>query len=330
MNTKADCTPELSIERAQGLIPEVFYQRYLSGHGKPVILTDAIRSWPALSRWSFDLFKARYGSDNVAPKIFTGKKRLKPMTLGDYLDYLDAPEVMPAGLWLDDKTLFPCTPPESPTPPLYLAWNVFGRHPELLEDIELSPKFVEDWLPSLPAVLRKILDERTVYFAAGLMIGPKNSQTKLHYDFLDTHAYLAQIIGRKKCVLFSPEDSGALYDGKVYLDAPDLEKFPLFRQATRYECILEPGELLFIPYRWWHHVVGLEKSITVNYNFFNRVNFGGYLTQLLRDLPGVVGALEQSPDALAALGIQWTSRGFDFPAAAKCEPLKGPAILPSK
>jgi ribosomal protein L16 Arg81 hydroxylase len=189
------------------------------------------------------------------------------------------------------------------------------RHPELLDDVELSPKFMEDWLPLLPAALRRTLDQATRYFSAGILIGPKNAQIGLHHDFLETHAYLAQIAGRKRCVLFSPEDSAALYRGDVNVDAPDFEKFPLFRNATAYECTLEPGELLFIPYRWWHHVVGLEKSITVNYNFFNHVNFGAYLTHLLRDLPAVVEGLALSPEARAALGIEWTCRGFDFPTS---------------
>jgi ribosomal protein L16 Arg81 hydroxylase len=135
----------------------------------------------------------------------------------------------------------------------------------------------------------------------------------LHYDFLESHAYLAQIVGKKRCTLFSPEDSAALYDGKVNVDAPDFDKFPLLRDATAYECTLEPGELLFMPHRWWHHVVGLEKSITVNYNFFNRVNLGGYITYLLRDLPALVEGIGQCADERAALGIKWTSRGFDFP-----------------
>jgi hypothetical protein len=43
------------------------------------------------------------------------------------------------------------------------------------------------------------------------------------------------------------------------------------------------------------------------------VNFSGYLTQLLRELPVVVNALEQLPGERAALGIKWKSRGFDFP-----------------
>jgi Cupin-like domain len=304
----------LPIERVHGLTPDIFQQRYLAGYGKPVILTDAMNSWMALTQWSFEFFATRYGSDTVAPRTSSGPKCAKLMTLGDYLGYLDAPEKPAPGLWIDSKTLHPRQAPAGPPEhPLYLAWNVFGRHPELLEDFELSPRFVEDWLPLLPAALRRSLDEATRYFAAGLMIGPENGQLGLHYDVLDTHAYLAQIVGRKRCVLYSSADSPALYDGRVNPDSPDYEKFPLFRNATAYECILEPGELLFMPYRWWHHAVCLEKSITVNYNFFNRVNFGGYLTQLLRDLPAVVGGLGKSPDAREALGIKWSSRGFDWP-----------------
>jgi hypothetical protein len=318
MNTAIETYRKLPIERALGRTPEVFHQLYLSGYGKPVIITDAMNSWTALSRWTFDLFKTRYGSDKVAPRIYSGLNSAKLMTLGDYLDYLDAPQGLSPGLWIDAATFHPRQAPTKTSKlPLYLAWSVFVRHPELLEDVELSPKFMEDWLPFLPAALRNTLDQATKYFSAGILIGPKNAQIGLHYDFLETHAYLAQIVGRKRCVLFSPEDSAALYKGDVNVDAPDFEKFPLFRNATAYECTLEPGELLFIPHRWWHHVVGLEKSITVNYNFFNHVNFGAYLTHLLRDLPAVVEGLAQSPEAQAGLGIEWTCRGFDFPNPSK-------------
>lgn len=33
------------------------------------------------------------------------------------------------------------------------------------------------------------------------------------------------------------------------VDSPDLEQFPEFVKAKRYECVLEPGDLLFIPGR---------------------------------------------------------------------------------
>ena len=40
------------------------------------------------------------------------------------------------------------------------------------------------------------------------------------------------------------------------LDSPDLEKFPLFRQARVEHCVLEPGVMLFIPAFYWHQVMG--------------------------------------------------------------------------
>jgi ribosomal protein L16 Arg81 hydroxylase len=171
---------------------------------------------------------------------------------------------------------------------------------------------VEDWLPLLPEALREVLGRATRYFSAGVLIGPAGSVARLHTDFLHTHAYLAQIAGRKRCTLFSPEDSAFLYEGRVDPDAPNLDEFPLFRQATAFECTLEPGELLFMPWRWWHHVVALEKSITVNYNFFNRVNFTSYFNDLLKYLPSLVNGLENCPAEKATLGIDWKSRGFDF------------------
>ena len=31
------------------------------------------------------------------------------------------------------------------------------------------------------------------------------------------------------------------------IDEPDLTKYPKFADVTRYECVLEPGDVLFIP-----------------------------------------------------------------------------------
>jgi hypothetical protein len=304
------------IERVECMPPEIFQQRYLSGSGTPVVVTDALKTWPARAKWNFDFFKSRYGSERVVPSIWPGNKYLKVIQFGDYIDSLDDPYRPTPGFWIDLATKLPCeAPSQPPGTPLYLTgWKGFNVHPELLEDVQLSPKFVDDWIPLLPAPFRKVLEETTKYLSGGFLIGPAGSIATLHFDILHTHAYLAQIAGRKKCVLFSPEDSEYLYGGKVDPTRPDFERFPLLRRATRYECILEPGELLFMPSDWWHHVEALEKSITVGYNFFNRVNFGAYIGAILQDLPTILSGLEKYPDEKALLGINWTSKGFDFPA----------------
>jgi cupin-like protein len=304
------------IERVECMSPEIFQQRYLSGRGKPVIVTGALNAWPAHAKWNFDFFKSRYGSERVVPAIWPGDKYLKVIQFSDYIDSLDDPHRPTPGFWIDLATKLPCeVPPTPPGTPLYLTgWRAFNLHPELLDDVELSPKFADDWFPLLPAAFRKILEETTKYLSGGFLIGPAGSVATLHADILHTHAYLAQIAGRKKCVLFSPEDSEYLYGGKADPTQPDFEKFPLLRRATPYECILVPGELLFIPSDWWHHVVALEKSITVSYNFFNRANFGAYIQAILQDLPVILKGLEKYPTEKALLGIDWTSKDFDYPA----------------
>ncbi|CAG8850198.1 28309_t:CDS:2, partial [Racocetra persica] len=34
---------------------------------------------------------------------------------------------------------------------------------------------------------------------------------------------------------------------QVEVESPDIERFPLFSSASYQECILKPGELLYIP-----------------------------------------------------------------------------------
>ena len=88
-------------------------------------------------------------------------------------------------------------------------------------------------------------------------------------------------------------------------EQPDVERFPLFERATAYECVIGPGDALFIPPDWWHHVRGLEKSITMSNNFFNETNFSEHMTRILRKLPVLVQAIEKSPALREALRIDW-------------------------
>src|SRR5262249_674270 len=116
---------------------------------------------------------------------------------------------------------------------------------------------------------------------------------------------LCQIQGRKRCTLFPPQDTDFLYDGQVDPERPDIERFPLFDRATAYECTIEPGDTLFTPSGWWHHVRGLEKSITVSYNFFNDSNLATYIAHILGSLRALARSLEQSPEWRKELRIKW-------------------------
>ncbi len=45
-----------------------------------------------------------------------------------------------------------------------------------------------------------------------------------------------------------------------------LEKYPLFEKNAppAIECVIHPGDILYIPKRWWHHVTSLDTAISVN------------------------------------------------------------------
>lgn len=99
-----------------------------------------------------------------------------------------------------------------------------------------------------------------------------------HNDFPDNLACCA--VGRRRFTLFPPHQFPNLYLGPidntpagrvvsmVDFDAPDLAAHPRFvdAMAEARTVELEPGDAIFIPSMWWHHVEGLEDfNVLVNY-----------------------------------------------------------------
>jgi hypothetical protein len=110
-------------------------------------------------------------------------------------------------------------------------------------------------------------------------------------------------------VLFSPQDTVCLYPhasskfvhvSQVELDNVDHERFPLFQEAEGWHCVLEPGDLLYMPPLWWHHVRSLDMSVSVNY-WWNRFDVVDGM-----DLDGVT--VEQ----LCSKIRSFTDRGFSL------------------
>ncbi|MNY67216.1 Cupin superfamily protein [compost metagenome] len=46
--------------------------------------------------------------------------------------------------------------------------------------------------------------------------------------------------------------------------AIDLQRFPAMAGVPVLDCVLAPGEILFLPVGWWHFVEALDVSITVS------------------------------------------------------------------
>ena len=110
-----------------------------------------------------------------------------------------------------------------------------------------------------------------------LWIGNR-AKVATHNDPTDNVAVVAA--GRRRFTLFPPEVEPDLYMGPshptpagtpvsmVHVTAPDLDRFPRFASALNraHEAELSPGDAIFIPRDWFHHVEALEPfNMLVNY-----------------------------------------------------------------
>lgn len=113
--------------------------------------------------------------------------------------------------------------------------------------------------------------------SASIWIGNRVTAS-CHYDTPDNLACCA--VGRRRFTLFPPEQIDNLYPGPleptpggqvvsvVDFDRPDFDRHPRFRDAlaSAQTAELEPGDAIFIPSMWWHHVRSLEPfNVLVNY-----------------------------------------------------------------
>jgi len=216
----------LEIERREGLDRNSF-KPYLENL-KPVIFTDLIRKWPATTRWTPEFFKSEYGglevpvySSNYSKPGKTYMVPDKKMKLRDFIQALE----------------------QGPTDLRMFLFNIFKHAPELCSDyskLEIMPGFID----SFPF----------------MFFGGEGSAVALHYDIDLSHVFLNQIHGRKRVVLFAPDQTKNIYRHPYtvasYIDVnnPDYEEFPALKKVTGYECLLYPGETLFIPSAHWHYI----------------------------------------------------------------------------
>ncbi|XP_034045946.1 lysine-specific demethylase 8 [Thalassophryne amazonica] len=214
---------------------------------KPVILEGIIDHWPALKEhhWSIEYLQSVAGFRTVPVEVgsrYTDEKWSQTLlTVNEFIDrhILSKDEEKPLG---------------------YLAQHqLFDQIPELKEDIRI---------PDYCCLGEEDDDNITI----NAWFGPGGTVSPLHQD--PQHNFLAQVVGSKYIRLYSPEDTDKLYPHKsqllhntsqVEVENPDQEQFPEFAKAPYLECVLQPGDVLFIPVQHWHYVRSLELSFSVSF-----------------------------------------------------------------
>lgn len=204
--------------------------------------------------------------------------------------------------------------------------------------IYVASTTLDTWLPNFRAENELALGARDPL--ASIWIGNR-TRIAAHQDVPENLACV--VAGRRRVTLFPPEQLRNLYVGPldftpagqaislVDFAAPDLERFPRLAEAMRHALVaeLEPGDAVFIPSMWWHHMEGLEPfNVLVNYWWRDApawmdtpMNVLMYALMTLRDLPSHQRAIWQEvfrhyvfePDADTAAHIPEAARGVLSP-----------------
>ncbi|KAG5896363.1 hypothetical protein JTB14_005841 [Gonioctena quinquepunctata] len=104
-----------------------------------------------------------------------------------------------------------------------------------------------------------------------IWIGSKGAHTPCH---IDTYGYnlVYQVYGKKLWMLFPPEESlkpsrVPYEESSIYSElnffSPNLDDFKSFTNKCK-KVVLQPGDVLLVPHKWWHYVENLEMSISIN------------------------------------------------------------------
>lgn len=250
LNRQRDGEGSGAIERRHRLTRDEFYQQYYLAN-RPVIISGMLDNWPAMHRWNFDYLRQHFGEREVEVQMgrnrdvdyeINSPQHKQLIRFGDYIDM-----VLLAGNSND----------------FYMTANNSSRNKqalrELWQDIELIPEYLD---PD---------SEQDGFF----WFGPAGTRTPFHHDL--TNNFLAQVMGRKHVKLIPACELANVYNHKhcytpVDGSMLDFERFPLLREVQLLECILEPGELLFLPVGCWHYVEGLDPSISMSFINFRLDN----------------------------------------------------------
>lgn len=233
---------ETEVPRRDRIDPESFYRDYYRAH-RPVLLTGLIDHWPAMARWSVEHFAQSHGEtqvrvqwDRESDKDYERNSDAHGRTVrfADFLARLGEPN--------ND---------------VYMTANNHGPNRQALARLW-------DDIGGIPGILQP--DPGRDGF---LWIGPRGTITPWHHDL--TNNLLLQVSGTKRVRLAASHALPLMRNGRhCFSDWGTDELAPGPADEGRPAVMsvdIGPGEALFLPVGWWHHVESLD--VTIGMSFIN-------------------------------------------------------------
>jgi hypothetical protein len=234
-------------------------RREVIGSGRPAVLRGLVSNWPAV--------KIESPGDVV--------EYLRRFDNGSPVDAIMTPPEVEGRVFYDDvmngfnfvRNRLPITAVAEQV----LRYAAFARAPAVAAQSAL----IRDCLPGFSAANALTVIDDTVL--PRIWLGNAIT-TPTHLDEWNNIGCV--VSGRRRFTLFPPEQIANLYIGPldfaptgapmslVSLREPDLTRFPRFREAlaAAVSAELGPGDAIFIPPLWWHHVESLAPfNLLVNY-----------------------------------------------------------------
>jgi ribosomal protein L16 Arg81 hydroxylase len=236
-----------AVDRRRDLTRQEFLDTYYSAN-RPVVLLDAMQGWQCLSLWTPAYLRKMLGNEVVEIMSDRDSDPLYQMNAEAHKSKIRFSE-------LADRVL------RGPSNDYYLLANN-----QIFEKDNL--RWMYNQIQPLPEFLNPQKAKGTIFF----WFGPAGTVTPLHHD--KQNILFMQVFGQKRVTLISPDQSHLLYNeigvfSQIDCENPDLENYPSYDLATPLTVTLRPGEALFIPVGWWHHIRAL--SISINVSFLNFV-----------------------------------------------------------
>jgi lysine-specific demethylase 8 len=215
----------------------------LARSDEPLVLEGALTDWPAIGRWTPESLRERIGDARMQTYVVENRSVVLDAKRGFRIEEMRVADYVARAL-------------AGGAPTHYLRAPLEAFPMELREEIGI-PEYCANAL-----YLR-----RNIWFSA------PDTVSRLHFDLL--HNLIAQLHGEKEFLFFPFRERANLYPhsllsampqfSRVDLEDPDFRAFPRFAAAKGMRCVLQEGDLLYLPSRVWHHARSIGPSITVNF-----------------------------------------------------------------